>query len=87
MPWVFTPITVRSAWLPGRTGSAEPALSVKIVVPARLIEQALSRVKQVKRRGTSRGQLPKHRKEAAERKALPPPLSEEDSDALFDDRD
>ena len=59
--WAFTRITVRSAWLPGKTGSAEPAVDVKIAVPVALIEQALSRAK-----------APKHKRSLSVREKRPP---------------
>jgi hypothetical protein len=59
MSWVFTRITAHTASLPGRTGSVEPAIAVKIVVPVSLLERALSRVSQKKRKRTLRGRVPK----------------------------
>ncbi len=53
MPWVFTPITARSAELPGKRGSVEPAVAVRIVVPVRLLVQALSREKHEKPKSLS----------------------------------
>lgn len=59
MSWVFTRITAHSASLPGRTGSVEPAIAVKIVVPVSLLERALSRVSRKKPKRLSRGRSQK----------------------------